>query len=119
MEIIIVLIIVGIYLLLRSNSNSDKTPQDNSNVVEKNNLNSHRNAYGGSKPKKEMVIESAIHSGDLISILYEDKEGNVTRRDIRPLKFDYYGRRKYINAFCMLRNGEREFYLSQIRNIKN
>ncbi len=89
------------------------------NPVVNKKLNDPKTSPGVSKSKKELAIEKAINLGDTISIVYKDKEGNVTKRTVKPLRFDSYGRRKYVNAFCWLRNGERNFYLSQIGNIEN
>ena len=85
MEIIIVLIIVGIYVLLKSNSNSDQTKQNSFNSVVNKKHNGQKTSSGVSKSKKELAIEKAMNSGDAISIVYEDKEGNITKRTIKLL----------------------------------
>jgi len=50
-----------------------------------------------------------LYIGKNSSITYKDTSGTITQRTIQPREFIFYGKRKYVRAFCFLRNEERVF----------
>lgn len=60
------------------------------------------------------IINKAIAEGHLVYITYRDREGNETKREIKPLEWveDYK-----LRAFCYLKQAERYFVLTGIREI--
>ena len=62
----------------------------------------------------KQLINQALAEGHLLYITYRDREGSETKRTIRPLEWveDYK-----IRAFCFMKQDERHFVLSGIREI--
>jgi len=53
-----------------------------------------------------------------ISIVYEKKDGSVTKREIEPKEIYENDNRLYVKAYCYLRNAKRTFRISRIKNIE-
>jgi hypothetical protein len=53
-----------------------------------------------------------------ISIVYEKKDGSVTKREIEPKEIYENDNRLYVKAYCYLRNAKRIFRISRIKNIE-
>jgi hypothetical protein len=60
----------------------------------------------------EALIERML--GETYSITYRDADGNYTDRDITVNDISHYGRAVYIDAYCHLREDDREFKISRI-----
>jgi hypothetical protein len=73
---------------------------------------SHEFPYQSNDPKQ--LIDRALRDDCLVHITYQDLGKNTTRRTIKPIEWveDYK-----IKAYCHLRNEERSFVLSGIREI--
>ncbi len=52
--------------------------------------------------------------GKIYKIIYTDSDGNITEREIKPVEFVAYGKKKYMEAFCYLRNENRFFLADRI-----
>lgn len=59
-----------------------------------------------------LLADALDHQRD-VSIVYRDKKGNRTQREIRPTELD--GR--WLVSWCHLRNGEREFTVGNIESV--
>ncbi|QYN37803.1 helicase-associated domain-containing protein [Pseudonocardia sp. DSM 110487] len=59
------------------------------------------------------LLADALERGRDVKIVYRNKEGNRTARDIRPEQL--YGR--WLNAWCHLRSAEREFTVAGIESV--
>jgi predicted DNA-binding transcriptional regulator YafY len=59
------------------------------------------------------LLADALERGRDVKIVYRNKEGNRTARDIRPEQL--YGR--WLNAWCHLRLAEREFTIAGIESV--
>ncbi|HVL83564.1 MAG TPA: helicase-associated domain-containing protein [Pseudonocardia sp.] len=64
-------------------------------------------------PAELALLADAVDHGREVSILYRDKQGNRTRREIRPSQL--YGR--WIDAWCHLRGGRRDFTVANIEGV--
>lgn len=67
-------------------------------------------------PEHLARLQQAQAAGATITILYQDGRGRTTRRTIRPLQFDALC--MVVEAFCLLRNDTRHFYLERIKGIE-
>lgn len=70
------------------------------------------------KGEMKSLIEAAIEKNDAINIIYNDIDGNKSKRIIHPLHLFKYHDDYYVTAFCELRNDIRHFELKRIINIK-
>ena len=59
------------------------------------------------------LLADALERGRDVKIVYRNKEGNRTVRDIRPQKL--YGR--WLTSWCHLRSAEREFAVAGIEAV--
>jgi hypothetical protein len=59
------------------------------------------------------LLADALERGRDVQIVYRNKEGNRSVRDIRPLKL--YGR--WLSSWCHLRSAEREFTVAGIESV--
>jgi predicted DNA-binding transcriptional regulator YafY len=59
------------------------------------------------------LLADALERGLDVRIVYRNKEGNRSVRDIRPQEL--YGR--WINSWCHLRSAEREFAVAGIESV--
>ena len=66
----------------------------------------------------EKIIQNAIKKNDKIEIIYNDINGERSKRTIHPLHLFKYKNDYYVTAFCELRNDIRHFELNRIVNIK-
>ena len=66
----------------------------------------------------EKVISNAISKSDKIEIIYNDMDGDKTKRIIHPLQLFKYKDDYYVTAYCELRNDIRHFELKRIISIK-
>src|SRR5689334_14167910 len=74
---------------------------------------SHEFSQSSSKDPKR-IIDKAIEHGYRVYLTYRDKEKNETKRIIKPIEWvDSYK----LKAFCELKQDERYFVLSGIREI--
>jgi predicted DNA-binding transcriptional regulator YafY len=63
------------------------------------------------------VIERAVESHDVISIDYQDEQGEHSQRDVRPLGLWFWGRVWTLACWCELRNDFRTFRIDRIKII--
>ncbi len=66
----------------------------------------------------EASLQSAIEAGVGLDITYADTQGQVTRRRIRPLHLETRWKRRYLLAYCQLRQDERHFRLDRIVDVE-
>ena len=66
----------------------------------------------------ESSINKILDSPYQVEIWYEDKSGIKTKRTISPIRVFEYGVNTYIEAFCHLRNSNRNFYVNSISSFK-
>lgn len=66
----------------------------------------------------EKLIKDAIIKNDKIEIIYNDIDGDQSKRIICPVYLFRYKGDCYVTAFCQLRNDIRHFELRRITNIK-
>ena len=59
------------------------------------------------------LLQQARTAGETLMIEYQDSRGHTTRRAIRPIQFDRQC--LVVEAYCLLRNDMRHFYLERIR----
>lgn len=62
-------------------------------------------------------IRAAIRSRRKIEITYVAPEGDETRRTVRPLQMEYWGRVWTLTTWCELRNDFRVFRVDRIRTL--
>jgi predicted DNA-binding transcriptional regulator YafY len=63
------------------------------------------------------VIERAVEAHDVISIDYQDEQGQHSQRDVRPLGLWFWGRVWTLACWCELRNDFRTFRIDRIKII--
>lgn len=68
------------------------------------------------RSKKTSEIINAINNGNLVRIEYLDFNGNETNRVVKPLEV-YKDRYYYVRGHCYLRNAERNFRISRIKEV--
>lgn len=59
--------------------------------------------------------------GTFLKIKYQDKEGNVTNRNVVVVSNKYMERSpygEYVRVFCLLKEKERTFYVSRMLEVK-
>jgi predicted DNA-binding transcriptional regulator YafY len=61
------------------------------------------------------VIEQAIGMGRVLAISYEDRDGNLTERDVEPVIFLVGSRGWYLVGWCRFRDAGRCFRIDRIR----
>jgi hypothetical protein len=66
------------------------------------------------RPDLVAKLESAIQSASPLTLTYADTRGQVTQRRVRPLHLEARWGRRYLLAFCELRQDERHFRLDRI-----
>ena len=59
-------------------------------------------------------LQSAIQSASSVTLTYADTHGQVTQRRVRPLHVESRWGRRYLLAYCELRQDERHFRLDRI-----
>lgn len=64
------------------------------------------------------VAGHTIHCGREYDILYQGNSGTVTERRIRPVRCLRFGRRRYVEAWCYLRNEKRVFRADRIESVQ-
>jgi DNA polymerase-3 subunit epsilon len=81
-------------------------------------------AYHGNsiKPRKLKITQAPLNfrgmvKGRIYRIIYTDSDGIITEREIKPVEFVAYGKKKYMEAFCYLRNENRYFLDNRILEI--
>lgn len=73
----------------------------------------------GSRPSKPAsVIEAAISQDHWLAFEYEDRQGKLTRRWVRPLRLLSYRGETYMTGFCRLRGEERTFKISRMSGVR-
>ncbi|PIC78450.1 transcriptional regulator [Sporosarcina sp. P19] len=55
-------------------------------------------------------LEKALRYGDILEVMYEAKEGSISKRKIRVLNI--HG--KTFTAYCFLRNSKRTFLIDHV-----
>ena len=63
------------------------------------------------------VIERAVEAHDVISIDYQDEQGQHSQREVRPLGLWFWGRVWTLACWCELRNDFRTFRIDRIKII--
>lgn len=66
----------------------------------------------------EKILKDTISKNEKVEIIYNDINGNKSKRIIHPIHFFWYNGESYITAFCELRNDIRHFEIKRIINIK-
>ncbi len=66
----------------------------------------------------EKIIKESIQKLDKIEIIYNDIDGDKSKRIIHPLQLFKYKDNYYVTAFCELRNDIRHFELKRIISVK-
>jgi DNA polymerase III epsilon subunit family exonuclease len=81
-------------------------------------------AYHGNpiRPRKLKITQApsnfrGMAKGKFYRIIYTDSDGNITEREIQPVEFVIYGKKKYMEAFCFLRKENRFFLADRIIEI--
>lgn len=65
------------------------------------------------------ILDQAIENGQVVEInYYSANQGNFTKRKVKPENIERKNGAPYLNAFCYLRNDDRVFKLSRIKDIK-
>lgn len=59
-------------------------------------------------------IKSAIQKERLLKIVYKDKAGKLTKRNIEPYRMLYKGNTWYLQGYCLSKNDFRTFKLNRI-----
>ncbi|MEP6480323.1 MAG: WYL domain-containing protein [Rhodoglobus sp.] len=63
----------------------------------------------GSTADAPAALAGALREGRVLRIVYEDREGVATSRDVEPMGYIGRGRDWYLIAWCRLRDGVRAF----------
>jgi len=79
-------------------------------------LDFHEHAPRG--PALARLMKKAIDAGSGVHILYRDSEGETTERLVMPLSLHCVGGAPAVTAFCTLRNENRTFFLSAIKEAR-
>ena len=69
--------------------------------------------------EKIQIINDAIKSNSNIEIMYQNIDGNYSKREISPITFFKYGNIIYVTAFCHLRGDIRHFEINRIIECNN
>lgn len=64
------------------------------------------------------LLRGAAQAGTTLDITYADTHGKVSQRRVRPLRIEERWGRRYLLAFCELRQGERHFRLDRIVDVQ-
>ncbi len=65
------------------------------------------------------ILNQAIENDQIVEInYYSANQGNFTKRKVKPENIERKNGAPYLNAFCYLRNDDRVFKLSRIKDIK-
>lgn len=65
------------------------------------------------------ILNQAIKNDQAVEIdYYSANQGNFTKRKVKPENIERRNGTPYLNAFCYLRNDDRVFKLSRIKDIK-
>lgn len=70
------------------------------------------------KIELENIILNSIKIQDKITIIYDDIDGGISKRDIHPLQLFQYKENKYVTAYCELRHDIRHFEINRILTIE-
>ncbi len=81
--------------------------------------NSKTNSFAKEERKMEVyetreIIKQAISSKKAIKIFYQDKKGDLTKREIFPIDVVQEGTIRKLSAYCTLRNAMRVFIVENI-----
>lgn len=63
------------------------------------------------------TLKTAILERNIIEFNYLKSDGNTTHRQVEPVKLWFKSRAWYLKTFCLLRQSERIFKLTRIRNL--
>lgn len=63
------------------------------------------------------LVREATVAGNILSFVYEDKNGEHTQRVVRPLALHFWRNTWTLAAWCELRNDFRTFRIDRLRNV--
>ena len=63
------------------------------------------------------ALRKALRDRHLVGIVYSDEQGDISRRDIRPLQLEFWGRVWTLAAWCEMRDDFRSFRLDRIAGL--
>ena len=63
------------------------------------------------------TLKDAIVQRQIIEFDYLNSDGKITSRQVEPIKLWFKSRAWYLKTFCLLRQSERTFKLTRIRNL--
>lgn len=66
---------------------------------------------------EDLRLQAAIDAGSVVELTYADAKGKTVRRRVRPLHLETRWGRRYLLAYCELRQDERRFRLDRIVSI--
>ena len=66
---------------------------------------------------RRLAIVAAVKNQWLLSITYEDEQGQLSSRDVLPYEVQHRGSRYMLFGHCSLRNEARHFRLDRIREL--
>lgn len=75
---------------------------------------SHTNTEDLNSMKMLEQIQSAIRNQKVISIVYKDRLGKLTKRNLEPYRVLYKGNTWYLQGYCLIKNDFRSFKLNRI-----
>ncbi|GAA1169761.1 WYL domain-containing protein [Nesterenkonia xinjiangensis] len=67
---------------------------------------------------REPQLHAALGAGHAVELLYEDLQGRRTRRTVDPVNLLHDGPRTYLRAWCRSAQGERNFLLSRMLELR-
>lgn len=62
-------------------------------------------------------MQQAIAGGQVLELLYRDKEGHVTRRRVEPIGLVFYNFTWHLVGWCQLRQAYRQFRVSRVQQL--
>lgn len=71
----------------------------------------------GSTAESPAELAGALRTGKVLHIVYQDRSGTETSRDVEPLGYVGKGRDWYLIAWCRLRSGLRAFKGDRIKSV--
>lgn len=63
-------------------------------------------------------IQSAIQLQKIVAIVYKDRMGKLTKRNIEPYRVLYKGNNWYLQGYCLVKNDFRTFRLNRISHLQ-
>jgi predicted DNA-binding transcriptional regulator YafY len=63
-------------------------------------------------------IQQAISANEILAIIYQDKSGNCSKREIEPVGLVFYALTWHLIAWCHLRNEYRDFKVLNIESMR-